>query len=154
MSVTGIEVTMPTVLVVDDGSQIRDLLVRWISGDGHQVREAPTAEAALDAMQIAAADIILCDVHMPGEGGLWLTGQLRSRFPETAIVLATSDRSVSSQMTLQPGVVEYLAKPFTREEVLKAVRLAAVWHLKAVAERGRTKVPSPLTKEWGGTSED
>lgn len=145
---------MPTVLVVDDESQIRELLIRWISSEGYQVREAATAEAALDDMQTASADIVLCDVQMPGQGGLWLTGQLRSRFPETAIVLATSDRSVSSQITLQPGVVEYLAKPFTREEVLKAVQLAVDWHVTAVAERGRTRASSPLPKEWGGASGD
>jgi DNA-binding NtrC family response regulator len=145
---------MPIVLVVDDERAIRDLLVRWISSDGHQVREAGTAEAALEAMQVTPADIVLCDVQMPGEDGLWLTGQLRSRFPETAIVLATSDRTVSSHVSMQPGVVEYLAKPFTREEVLAAVRLAAGWHVTAVGERGRTRASSPLPKEWGGNSED
>jgi len=145
---------MSIVLVVDDESQIRDLLVRWVSGDGYQVREAATAEAALADMQVTPADIVLCDVRMPGETGLWLTGQLRSRFPETAIVLVTSDTSVSPQITLQPGVVEYLAKPFTREEVLEAVRLAASWHETAVSERGHTKVSHPLTKEWIRASGD
>ena len=105
-------------------------------------------------MQIAPSDIVLCDVQMPGENGVWLTGQLRSRFPETAIVLATSDRTVSSQVSMQPGVVEYLAKPFTREQVLTAVRLAAGWHETAVAKRGRTKASFPLGKEWGGASGD
>ena len=85
---------------------------------------------------------------MPGESGLWLTGQLRSRYPETAIVLATSDRTVAPHISLQPGVVEYLAKPFTREQVLAAVRLAAEWHATAVSARGQTKVPAPLTKDW------
>src|SRR5580704_3374135 len=115
------KVTMPIVLVVDDESQIRDLLVWWISADGHEVREAGTAAAALEDMRIAPAGIVLCDVNMPGENGLWLTGQLRSLFPETAIVLATSDRTIPPNISMQPGVVEYLGKPFTREEVLEAV---------------------------------
>jgi len=139
---------MPTVLVVDDESQIRDLLVRWIGGEQFEVREAATAALALDDMLLHPADIVLCDVAMPGESGLWLTGQLRSRYPETAIVLATSDRTVAPHISLQPGVVEYLAKPFTREQVLAAVRLAAEWHATAVSARGQTKVPAPLTKDW------
>ena len=143
---------MPSVLVVDDESQIRDLLSRWIGGDGHEVRQAATAEAALDDMQSAPSDIVMCDVHMPGESGLWLTGQLRQRYPETAVVLATSDRTVPPQVSLQQGVVQYLAKPFTREEVLGAVRLAAGWHDTAVSERGRAKNAVPLPKEWVGTS--
>ncbi len=145
---------MPIVLVVDDESPIRELLVRWVSGDEYQVREAATAEAALADMRVTPADIVLCDVRMPGETGLWLTGQLRSLFPETAIVLVTSDTSVPPQISLQPGVVEYLAKPFTREEVLEAVRLAARWHETAVAERGHTRVSRPLTKEWIRASGD
>jgi CheY-like chemotaxis protein len=145
---------MPSVLVVDDESQIRDLLARWITGDGHVVREAITAAAALDDMEVAPADIVLCDVHMPGESGLWLTGQLRARFPEAAIVLATSDRTVPPHISLQRGVVQYLAKPFTREEVLEAVRLAAGWHDTAVSERAQPKVSNPLPKEWIGPSGD
>jgi len=144
---------MPTVLVVDDESQIRDLLVRWIAGEQFEVREAATAALALDDMLLHPADIVLCDVAMPGESGLWLTGQLRSRYPETAIVLATSDRAVAPHISLQPGVVEYLAKPFTREQVLAAVRLAAEWHATAVSARGQTKVAAPLTKDWNRSGE-
>ena len=143
---------MSNVLIVDDESQIRELLARWISGDGHEVRQAETAAAALDSMQTVPADIVMCDVHMPGESGVWLTTQLRERFPETAIVLATSDRMVPPQVSLQNGVVQYLAKPFTRDEVLGAVRLAMGWHETAVSERGRVKAPAPLTKEWVGSS--
>ena len=139
---------MPTVLVVDDESAMRELLVRWIGGDEYQVREAGTAAAALDDMQVAPADVVLCDVKMPGQDGLWLTEQLRSRFPETAIVLATGDRTVSPHISMQRGVVEYLAKPFTRDQVLAAVRRAAGWHDTAVSERGRQKISPPLTKEW------
>ena len=145
---------MPIVLVVDDESPIRELLVRWVSGDEYQVREAATAEAALADMHVTPADIVLCDVRMPGETGLWLTAQLRARFPETAIVLVTSDTTVPPQISLQPGVVEYLAKPFTREEVTEAVRLAARWHETAVTERGRTKASRPLAKEWIRASAD
>ena len=143
---------MLSVLVVDDESQIRDLLARWIGGDGHEVRQAGTARAALDDMEAAPSDVVMCDVHMPGESGLWLTGQLRQRYPETAVVLATSDRTVPPQISLQEGVVQYLAKPFTREEVLEAVRLAIGWHETAVSERGRAKIVSPLTKAWVGPS--
>jgi CheY-like chemotaxis protein len=143
---------MPSVLIVDDESQIRDLLARWIGGDGYEVRQAATAAAALDDMQVVLSDIVMCDVHMPGESGLWLTGQLRQQYPETAVVLATSDRTVPPQVSLQQGVVQYLTKPFTREEVLAAVRLAIGWHDTAVSERGRGKVVRPLPKEWVGTS--
>jgi DNA-binding NtrC family response regulator len=143
---------MPIVLVVDDESQIRDLLVRWLGNEGHQVREAATAAAALEDMRTTPADIVWCDVRMPGETGVWLTAQLRTQFPETAIILASGDRTVPPHVSMQAGVVQYLAKPFTRDEVLDAVNLAAAWHEAAVGERGKTKVPQPLPKAWVGAS--
>jgi CheY-like chemotaxis protein len=150
MNVNADGVAMPSVLVVDDESQIRELLARWISGDGYQVRQAEAAVAALADMHAARSGIVICDVHMPGESGLWLTSQLREQFPETAVILATSDQMIPPQVSLQPGVVRYLAKPFTREEVLAAVRVAAEWHETAVSEKGRAKVLPPLPKEWVG----
>jgi CheY-like chemotaxis protein len=145
---------MASVLVVDDESPVRELLVRWITNGGHQVREAATAVAALEEMAATPAGVVLCDVHMPGQDGLWLTGQLRTKFPETAIVLATGDRTIPAQISMQPGVVEYLGKPFTRGEVLEAVRIAGEWHTAAVNERGRTKPLEPLPKAWIGVTKD
>jgi DNA-binding NtrC family response regulator len=141
---------MPIVLVVDDESQIRDLLARWIGAAGYEVREAPTAAAALDAMQVAVADVVLCDVMMPGENGLWLAGKIRAQFPATAVVLITADRTVSPQISMHPGVVAYLAKPFARDHVLDAVKLAVEWHRTAVIDQGLGKTVAALTKEWVG----
>jgi DNA-binding NtrC family response regulator len=144
------KVTMTIVLVVDDESQIRELLRRWIIAAGYEVREAATAEAALVDMQAAVADVILCDVMMPGENGLWLAGKIRAQFPATAVVLATADRTVSPQISMQPGVVAYLPKPFAREHVLHAVKLAVDWHNRAVTERGLGKPDATLLEEWVG----
>jgi two-component system response regulator HydG len=143
---------MPIVLVVDDESQIRDLLARWIGAAGYEVRQAATAAAALEDMQNAVADAVLCDVMMPGENGLWLAGKIRAQFPATAVVLVTADRTVSPQISMQPGVVAYLAKPFARDHVLDAVKRAVEWHNTAVNDLTHGKTGAPLTKEWVGSS--
>jgi DNA-binding NtrC family response regulator len=141
---------MPVVLVVDDESPIRDLLARWIGAEGHQVRQAATAAAALEDMKVALPDVVLCDVMMPGENGLWLAGKIREQFPATAVVLVTADRTVPPYLSMQPGVVAYLAKPFTRERVLEAVTLAVGWHNTAVTDQELTKPREALPKEWVG----
>ena len=143
---------MPIVLVVDDESQIRDLLARWIVAAGYEVREAATAAAALEDMQVAVADVVLCDVMLPGETGLSLTGKIREQFPATAVVLVTAVRTVSPHISMQPGVVAYLAKPFAREEVLNAVKLAVEWHLTALSDQKLGKPRAALPKEWVGSS--
>jgi len=143
---------MPIVLVVDDESQIRELLVRWIGGEGYQVREAGTATAALDDLQVALADVVLCDVMLPGETGLWLTEKIRAQYPAIAVVLVTADRTISPHISMQPGVVAYLPKPFGREDVLNAVKLAIEWHDAAVSNPEFNKPRAALTKHWVGPS--
>jgi DNA-binding NtrC family response regulator len=143
---------MSIVLVVDDEEQMRTLLVRWIGNDGFETQEADTARAALASMDVNPADIVVCDVRMPGESGLWLAAELRKRFPETAILLATGDRTIAPHITMQSGIVAYLTKPFTREDMLDAVQLAAQWHRTAVSERGRTIPQGDIPTAWFGSA--
>jgi DNA-binding NtrC family response regulator len=123
---------MADVLVVDDEPVVCEVLSRWLSAAGHAVRAAHDADAALDAMSNRAADVVFCDVHMPGPNGLWLTGELRRRFPATAIVLATGDSTLPPNVSMQHGVLAYLLKPFRRSAVLAATEQAAAWHADAV----------------------
>ncbi len=143
---------MSIVLVVDDEAQMRTLLVRWIGGDGFEMQEAETARDALASMEVKPADIVVCDVRMPGESGLWLAAELRKRFPETAILLATGDRTIAPHITMQAGIVAYLTKPFTREDMLDAIQLAAEWHRTAVSERGRATPLRDMPTEWFGAA--
>jgi CheY-like chemotaxis protein len=82
---------MSLVLIVDDQPAIRELLITWISRDGYQTVQAADAEAALDEMMGRPADVVFCDVQLPGPGEFWLAARLHERFPETAIILATGD---------------------------------------------------------------
>jgi DNA-binding NtrC family response regulator len=128
---------MSLVLIVDDQPGIRELLVSWISREGYQTAQAADAEAALDEMMGRPADVVLCDVQMPGQGELQLAARLHDRFPETAIILATGDSDVPPLISLQPSVVVYLAMPFGREAVLKAVRIGVQWHRMSMAARAK-----------------
>lgn len=127
---------MNSLLIVDDESGIRDLLTRWLSPAGYDIREAPTAEAALEELTKSPADVVMCDVEMPGKGGLWLAAQIGQRFPVTAIVLATALDSVPPVVSLQPSIVKYLVKPFARDLVVQAVSCGVQWHAAAL-ERAR-----------------
>ena len=124
---------MSSVLIVDDESGIREILTRWLSAEGHDIREAPDAETALEEMAKAVADVVMCDVEMPGHGGLWLAAELGQRFPATAIVLATALDSVPPTISLKPSIVEYLVKPFAQHLVVRAVARGIEWHSIALA---------------------
>jgi CheY-like chemotaxis protein len=110
------------VLVVDDDEGVRKLLVRWVSDMGYTVRAASDADAALDVIREWPVDVALCDVRMPGRDGIWLTNEIRRMFPQVAVVLATGLVEMDPMVTLQPGVVGYIVKPFSREDVQQVVQ--------------------------------
>lgn len=125
---------MHSILIVDDEAGIREILTRWLTLPAHTLREAPDAETALAVMAESAADVVLCDIEMPGQGGLWLAAQLRARFPHTAIILATAVDTIPPTTSFQSGIIEYLVKPFERERVIRAVASAIEWQAAALAK--------------------
>jgi len=124
------------VLVVDDEAGVRTLLRRWIEAEGWSVREAESAESAIDRLEEGAAQVAFCDVQMGGQDGLWLTRQIRARYPSTAVVLATGVSSVPAEISMQAGVMAYLVKPFERAQVRHALSLVEQW-TESSADRQR-----------------
>jgi DNA-binding NtrC family response regulator len=138
---------MGSVLIVDDEPKIRELLARWLSESKYRISEAPDAETALDVMAAEPADAVLCDIEMPGKGGLWLVPQLRAKFPTTAVILATGLDTVPPVVSLQHGVVQYLVKPFKRDRVLTTVADALQWHKKAAQRAPEAHAGDPVS-DW------
>lgn len=128
---------MPNILIVDDEPGVRRLLTRCLEDLGHEIFEAESAEAALVAMAAAPMAVVFCDIQMPGKDGLWLTMEIRKRYPVAAVVLATSVSTVPPRISLQSGVLAYLVKPFQRERVRDAANIALAWH------EGAAGAPAP-----------
>lgn len=131
---------METVLIVEDEVQIRSLMTRWVKASGFPVVIASTASQALEELQRAPIAVAVCDIHMPGHNGLWLAGEIRQRFPETAVIIATGacefDTAVSS---LRKGAIDYLVKPFAQRELRDAVQKGIDWNHSAVETRSRLR---------------
>jgi CheY-like chemotaxis protein len=117
---------MPYVLVVDDEESIRKLLMRWLAGWGYRSTGASNANDAIDQMTAEPAAIILCDVMMPIHDGIWLAEQVRTRWPQTAVIMASSaqDMETVTRMRKQ-GAVDYVTKPFGREMLRQALQRAS-----------------------------
>lgn len=117
---------MAYVLVVDDEQAIRRLLTRWLSGWGYEAKEAGNADEAIEIMTTEPADIMLCDVMMPVHDGIWLAEQVRSRWPQTAVIMASSAQDMETVMrTRKQGAVDYVTKPFGREMLRQALQRAS-----------------------------
>ena len=134
---------MSAILIVDDDPGIREVLARWLAAAGYETLEASDAETALPLLTAGLADVALCDVAMPGRGGLWLVERAREECPCVAVVLATGMENVHPSISLSGNVVEYLIKPFERASVVAAVERGRAWHETAAKTRTR-KAAQPL----------
>ncbi|MBP6716325.1 MAG: response regulator [Acidobacteria bacterium] len=118
---------MALVLVIDDEADVRTVLKAWIARAGHDVLEAENADAALAVLEHTAVDIAFCDVQMPGRDGIWLTGEMRKRYPMMPVVLATAVGNVTPNVSMQKGVITYLLKPFEPEWITNALDMGLKW---------------------------
>lgn len=123
------------VLVVDDDEGVRKVLTRWVADMGHPVKAASDAESALEIVSATPIVVALVDVRMPGHDGIWLMDQLRRLHPEVAIVLATGLLEMDPSITLRPGVVGYIVKPFNREDLEQVIQRGMAEHKRLLAER-------------------
>ena len=106
----------PTILVVEDELDVREMLRDQLVELGYAVRMAASAEAALRDVEVAAPDLVLTDVHMKGISGVELCKRLKAdpRFALTPIVILTAvtdlDARVAAKDHGHPGAA---LLPFT-----------------------------------------
>jgi len=113
------------ILVVDDERSIRFSLSELLEGEGHAVREAEHAPAALAALEGDPADLVVSDLSMPAMDGMQLLEEVRARHPETLFVLMTAYGDERTAVrALREGAYDYVPKPFDNEEIRALVRRA------------------------------
>ena len=108
-------------LVVDDDKRIRELLSRYLTGEGFRVTVASDADEARRKLQGLDFDLIVMDVMMPGESGLQLTQSLRAIRTVPIIMLTALTESTARIEGLEAGADDYLAKPFEPRELVLRV---------------------------------
>ena len=112
-----------TILVVDDETEVREVLVEYLAAQGYATLAAENAAVARASAAARAIDLALVDVHMPGEDGLSLARHLRERYAGIAIVMLTSASAVVDRVVgLEMGADDYVAKPFDPRELLARVK--------------------------------
>jgi DNA-binding NarL/FixJ family response regulator len=116
------------VLVVDDHAIVVQGLVRLMAEfpGVTVVGVAPTAKAALEALEAGPADVVLLDQMLPDEPGLDLVSRLRSRHPRTAVVMLSGAFDADLERdALEAGCAGALSKAASVDEIVAAVRAAA-----------------------------
>jgi len=112
-----------TVLVVDDNLDTLEVIRRNLRGQGYQVQTAPGVQEAVGLLDQKPVDLVITDYKMPKISGLDLIRHIRANHPDTEVMMITGFASVGGAvLAMKSGAEEYLAKPFTDEELFEAVR--------------------------------
>lgn len=120
---------MARILVAEDDDTIRDLVVRALTEDGHELTAVANGAAALDALnqQNDGFDLLLTDVKMPIMDGIALALAAGRDHPDVAIMLMTGFADQRERAhELDALVHDVIAKPFSVEQIKGAVREALV----------------------------
>jgi two-component system response regulator HydG len=126
-----------SVLVADDETELVSGIARMLKAHGMRVSTAHDGLEAMEALEAGPVDVALVDLMMPRLGGLEVLQKVRSRFPDTEVVMMTAFADVETAVkATQAGAYNFLTKPFrTFDEVSLVIRQAAERRkLRALAE--------------------
>ena len=120
----------PRILIADDEAVNRKILGWTLAEAGFRVLDAANGSEACALAEEHRPDLILLDVLMPGEDGFAVCRRLRETAAtrDIPVIFISGLSDFSDKMRgMEQGAVDYIAKPFSRQEVLDKIRL----HLRA-----------------------
>ena len=127
-------------LIVEDDPTLRQALTFNLTREGYEVTSAADGEAALEAARSDRLDLVLLDVMLPGMSGVEVLRVLRREGIATpVIILSAKGDEIDRVVGLKVGADDYVAKPFSRPELLARV--------EAVLRRGRRAADEPESAE-------
>ena len=111
-----------TILIVDDETNTRKLLHRLIENAGYSCIEASSTEQALHELGIDRVELVILDIKMPGKSGVELLPEVRAKYPDTAVIMATAINNTQTAIQcIMQGAYDYITKPFDLDEVTLSI---------------------------------
>ena len=128
---------MATVLVVEDESVVREVVVKYLRREGYRTLEAGDGDTACTLVEREAPDLVVLDLMLPGTDGLAVCRWIRSRSEVPVIMLTARGEEADRIVGLELGADDYVTKPFSPRELAARV--------KSVLRRAR-QPPSPAAR--------
>ncbi|WP_053376856.1 response regulator transcription factor [Paenibacillus sp. FJAT-27812] len=113
---------MGVILVVDDDSEIRDVIHVYLRNEGYSVIEAKDGAEALDVLSQRELDLVILDVMMPRMDGIKACIHIRERYAVPIIMLSAKEGDIDKIMGLSTGADDYVTKPFNPMELIARVK--------------------------------
>lgn len=120
---------MGTILIVEDTLSELELMSHYLRESGYNVINAIGAKEALNKVSEQKPDVIITDVVMPGMSGFELCRRIKTD-PSTEkipiVICSSKDQEIDRLWGMKQGADAYITKPFTREQILRAIKSVAV----------------------------
>jgi DNA-binding NtrC family response regulator len=113
------------VLVVDDEAGVREVVQMALLDSGYRCHAASSARQAADMLNAESIALVITDLRMPGEDGVWLLHQVQEKSRDIAVIMVTAVRDLRIAIDcLKQGAYDYITKPFDMSDMLFSVRRA------------------------------
>ena len=110
------------ILMVDDDVRMRELLQRYLTEQGFDVKTVADAKEMDAALAVDSVDLLVLDLMLPGEDGLAICRRLRANKVSTPVIMLTArGDEVDRIIGLEMGADDYLPKPFNPRELLARI---------------------------------
>jgi two-component system response regulator AtoC len=137
------------IAVVDDEIIVQKRLQAALEKDGHGVKTYGSGEDFLRDLDLGNFDLVFLDVVLPGLNGMEVLQQVKSRLPETEVILITGHASIDAAIgAIKKGAFHYVAKPLKLEEIRHLSR-RALEHKLLVTENRQLKARLEPLDGWG-----
>lgn len=113
---------IPHILVVDDNTEIRNAVSRYLEKNGMRATSARDASEMDEKLSKGQFDLIVLDVMMPGEDGLSVCRRLSANGSIPILMLTALDEETDRIVGLEIGADDYLSKPFNPRELIARIK--------------------------------
>ena len=113
----------PLVLVVDDDARLREFMRVNLEMEGYSVREASSADEALEALEDKAPDLVLLDVVMPGVDGWQMLQRMQERHGSIPVIMFSGKVDEQSAADAETrGARAFVGKPFDPQQLIERAK--------------------------------
>jgi len=115
----------PSVLIAEDDSDVRKVLVSLVKSAGFEPIEAEDGKAAWDTLEKSPAQMLLADLKMPRMDGLELLELVKSKYPKMPVIMVTAHGTVDVAVkAMKEGAFDFVTKPFDPKELKEIIKKA------------------------------
>jgi DNA-binding response OmpR family regulator len=145
------------ILVVEDESELAELIKRGLEEEGYAVDVAGTGETGEELAESVPYDMVVLDIILPGKDGLEVCRDLRGKKLKMPILMLTAKDAIEDKVKgLDCGADDYMAKPFVFEELYARVRALLRREENLVSQKvelGDVVIDTTTRQVWRGGTE-